>query len=98
MQIVKSAEVLSGLLSGSAEQLLARESTSTSLAVWKVGAREQAEGHRHDETEALVILSGAGLLRVEDQTQLVATGDVAIFEPFEFHSIRNESSGDLLYL
>jgi methionyl-tRNA synthetase len=98
MRIVKSAEVLSGLLPGAAQQLLARESTSTSLAVWRVGAREQTEGHRHDETEALVILSGAGLLRVEGQLQPVATGEIAIIEPFEFHSIRNESAGDLLYL
>ncbi|MFI9806636.1 class I tRNA ligase family protein [Streptomyces sp. NPDC052301] len=59
------------------------------------GARSDA--HQHDETEVFVIVQGTGEVVVDGERTPVATGTVAVFEPFETHVIENTGTEDLVF-
>ena len=54
--------------------------------------------HQHDEAEAFVIFRGEGELVVDNVIHGVGPGSVAVFEPFETHTLRNRGSGPLEFL
>ncbi len=54
--------------------------------------------HQHDEAEAFVILQGKGELIVDNVVYRVGPGSVAVFEPFETHTLRNPGSVPLEFL
>ena len=54
--------------------------------------------HQHDEAEAFVILKGNGEVVVDNVVHGVGPGSVAIFEPFETHTLRNPGSVPLEFL
>ncbi|WP_346827481.1 class I tRNA ligase family protein [Serratia inhibens] len=59
-------------------------------AAWgSVPVGGQTVPHKHDETEAFVILSGQGEIITDGQCLSVSTGTLVIFEPFESHVLRN---------
>ena len=54
--------------------------------------------HQHDEAEAFVILKGVGELIVDNVVYRVGAGSVAVFEPFETHTLRNRGREPLEFL
>ncbi|MDE4561801.1 class I tRNA ligase family protein [Sinorhizobium meliloti SM11] len=54
--------------------------------------------HQHDEAEAFVILRGEGELVVDNIVHRVGPGSVAVFEPFETHTLRNTGDVPLEFL
>jgi methionyl-tRNA synthetase len=54
--------------------------------------------HQHDEAEAFVVLKGKGELVVDNVIHGVGPGSVAVFEPFETHTLRNPGSVPLEFL
>ena len=99
MHIVKRTEVMGKLAPGAAAfELLTRESSATSLALWRIAAGETTRAHRHDETEVLLMVEGSGVLSVAQQSYELSAGDVCILEPFEAHSLTNRGAKELAYL
>jgi uncharacterized cupin superfamily protein len=53
--------------------------------------------HSHSaQWEFYHVVSGSGIVRHDDGSTLIATGDAFIFKPGEAHQIVNDSSGDLV--
>ena len=59
----------------------------------RVAPGGETTAHQHDEAEAFVILKGEGELVVDNIVHPVRPGSVAVFEPFETHTLRN--TGDI---
>ncbi|QSB06876.1 class I tRNA ligase family protein [Natronoglycomyces albus] len=53
--------------------------------------------HQHDETEFFVIVAGHGELSVDGRIYRAVPGTVALFEPFESHTITNTGESDLVF-
>ena len=53
--------------------------------------------HKHDESEAFVVLSGCGEVIVDGASHPVAAGAVALFNPFESHILRNTGDEPLRF-
>ncbi|RWD00869.1 MAG: cupin domain-containing protein [Mesorhizobium sp.] len=73
-------------------------SAGTGFSFGKVAPGVTSEPHRHDEIEALVVLSGAGKLRTDLGEIPVKAGDVVLFHPFEAHVLHNDGDQDLNFL
>ena len=55
--------------------------------------------HRHHEGETFIILSGSGLMTVDDETEPVGGGDVIFMDPLSDHTLANASDTEqLLFL
>lgn len=55
--------------------------------------------HRHHEGETFIILSGSGLMTVDDETEPVGGGDVIFMDPLTDHTLANASDTEqLLFL
>ncbi|WP_100444077.1 class I tRNA ligase family protein [Glycomyces xiaoerkulensis] len=52
--------------------------------------------HQHDETEFFLFVSGRGELCVDGRAHPVRPGTVALFEPFESHTVTNTGDEDLI--
>ncbi|HET9719813.1 MAG TPA: cupin domain-containing protein [Solirubrobacteraceae bacterium] len=76
------------------------ETTVRRVTIPPGGASQARRGpHRHDSCEEImIILSGAGELRAEDETWAVAPGDVVVVSRGALHRTRNTGSDDLVLL
>jgi methionyl-tRNA synthetase len=68
------------------------------LAYGRVAAGTETTPHHHDETEALVVVAGRGVLIVNNAAHPVAPGTVVLVDPFEDHVLRNTGDVDLLFV
>lgn len=64
----------------------------------RVAPGGETTAHQHDEAEAFVILTGEGELVVDNIVHRVRPGSVAVFEPFETHTLRNTGDVPLEFL
>lgn len=64
----------------------------------RVAPGGETTAHQHDEAEAFVILRGEGELVVDNIVHPVRAGSVAVFEPFETHTLRNTGDVPLEFL
>lgn len=58
----------------------------------------QSEPHLHDETEAFIVIAGAGQVSNDTAKYCVGPGTVMIFAPFERHVIENTGDKELLFV
>lgn len=58
-------------------------------AIASVRPGEQTTPHDHDEDETFLILSGSGLITVDDETTEIEAGDVVFLPRGSHHSVRN---------
>lgn len=63
----------------------------------RVGPGAASLSDQHDETEFLVFVAGTGELTVDGRTHPARPGTVALFEPFESHTITNTGATDLIF-
>ncbi len=67
--------------------------------IWvKVDPKTSIEGHSHDEEEAFVIVSGVADLILEGQRTKLKQGDTAYIPRNWHHTMKNNSTEDLVYL
>lgn len=71
---------------------------SLSIAEIRVPPGVTIKPHHHVMEEVYYVLSGEGLMMVEDDTRTIGPGDSVVIEPHQWHNIRNESAADLLML
>lgn len=64
----------------------------------RVAPGGETTAHQHDEAEAFVMLKGEGELVVGNIVHHVRPGSVAVFEPFETHTLRNTGDVPLEFL
>ncbi|WP_198021382.1 class I tRNA ligase family protein [Burkholderia sp. WSM2232] len=77
-------------------RLASGASVFPSYGVVKAGT--QSSHHRHDESEAFVIISGSGEIVSEGKTHPICGGSVVFIRPFEEHVIRNTGTSDLQFV
>jgi methionyl-tRNA synthetase len=65
-------------------------------AIASVRPSESTTPHSHDEHETFLILSGRGLMSVDDETSEVSTGDLIYLPPNSYHTIKNLSDEERL--
>jgi mannose-6-phosphate isomerase-like protein (cupin superfamily) len=65
-------------------------------AIASVRPGESTTPHGHDEHETFLILSGRGVISVDDETAEVSRGDVIYLPPNSHHTIRNASDEERL--
>ena len=53
---------------------------------------ERSIRHNHDEDETFIILSGSGIMNVDDEKQVVERGDVIYLPRFSQHFLENTST------
>lgn len=63
----------------------------------RVAPGVSSTSHQHDETEFFVIVAGEGELSVDGGTHPARPGTVALFEPFESHTLTNTGETDLVF-
>ncbi len=70
-----------------------------SLAEATIPIGKQTEAHYHPVTEEIYyLLSGVGLMAIEEETQVVRPGDGIAIPPGARHQIRNIGAEDLVFL
>lgn len=69
-----------------------------SLAEARVRPGESTEAHRLKNAEVYYILTGAGEMRIEDETAAVRSGQAVYIPPGAVQSIRNTGDRDLIFL
>jgi oxalate decarboxylase/phosphoglucose isomerase-like protein (cupin superfamily) len=57
-----------------------------------IAAGEASDPHNHDEDETFIILSGTGIMTVDDESQPVEKGDVIYLPRFSQHQLQNTSA------
>ena len=53
---------------------------------------EASTAHSHDEEETFIIISGSGVMRVDDEQEAVGKGDVIFLPRFSEHQLKNTST------
>lgn len=72
---------------------------SQSLAEATVAPGSSTTPHRHRQTEKIYyFLSGRGRLQFNAESRTVKAGDTVLIPPGNWHSVRNEGHGDLVFL
>ncbi|MCF4130072.1 cupin domain-containing protein [Methylobacterium sp. SyP6R] len=61
-------------------------------AIASVRPSESTTPHSHDEEETFLILDGAGIITVDDESSPIEAGDVIYLPRFSHHTVRNTSS------
>lgn len=64
----------------------------------RVAPRGDTAPHRHDESEAFVVLQGTGEVIVNNIAHPIGAGAVAVFDPFETHVLRNTGDEEILFV
>jgi len=77
LQPLLSAADLDGIPFGSVYGIVEPQTTS--------------KGHRHNDSEMFIILSGEGVVRIDGEARTLRDGDVAFIPPFTSHSLTNSS-------
>lgn len=91
----KDTSVIREILAPRNAETVARQSLAE--ATLPPGAQTQA--HRHPNTEELYyLLSGRGLMAIEDEFREVSPGDGIAIAPGARHQIRNVGDTDLVFL
>ena len=74
------------------------EAPTASIALGRVAVGGETAAHKHDEAEAFIVLRGRGDVIVDGVGHPVAAGSVAVFEPFETHTLRNRGEEPLEFV
>jgi oxalate decarboxylase/phosphoglucose isomerase-like protein (cupin superfamily) len=61
-----------------------------------IAAGEASNPHNHDEDETFIIVSGTGIMTVDDESQPVGKGDVIYLPRFSQHHLQNTSAVESL--
>lgn len=92
--ITKDSSIIREILSPANSSLF-----NQSLAEAIVPAGKATDEHYHTETEEIYyILSGKGLMKIDDEQREVFQGDGIVIEPGIKHKIWNTSGVDLVFL
>ena len=59
--------------------------------------RREMEGHRHPTMEIYFFHQGAGTVIVGDEERRVAPGEVVEIPPDAYHTVRNDTDGEMLW-
>lgn len=65
-------------------------------AIAKVDINCSTTIHHHDEKETFIILHGYGEITIDDEREMVQTGDVIYLPPMSSHTIKNISETEEL--
>lgn len=68
-----------------------------SIAIAKVEVGKESYRHKLKQTEVYHILSGKGLLHVNDETKIIKTGDVAVIPGDAIQWIENKGTEELVF-
>lgn len=60
-------------------------------AIMTIAPGERSVAHDHDEEETFIILTGEGVMSVDDETRPVSEGDVVYLPRFSRHFVKNAS-------
>jgi len=69
---------------------------SMSIAEIKVPVSVEVVPHHHVMEEVYHVISGTGLMMVEDSYQQLVAGDTVVIKPHQWHNIRNNGDEELL--
>lgn len=75
-----------------------RNACSLGASWGRVAPGQSSIPHRHDESEAFVIVTGKGDVVVDGERQAIEPGMVTFFDPFETHVIDNTGEGELIFV
>jgi methionyl-tRNA synthetase len=73
------------------------DTDNVSAAYGVVAPGKDTVPHKHDESEAFVIISGDGEIVTDGRHYPVSAGSVVMFEPFESHVLRNTGQRELRF-
>ena len=69
------------------------------IHISEVAAKSQAHPpHRHEGIEAFYMLEGIGTLQVDNEINVLAANESAVFDPRKLHGLRNDSDQPMRYM
>jgi mannose-6-phosphate isomerase-like protein (cupin superfamily) len=73
--------------------------TKQSLAEARLAPGQQTTPHYHSQTEEIYyLLTGSGLMRIDDEERQVSAGDAIAIQPGAIHTITNTGTETLKFL
>lgn len=70
-----------------------------SLAEATVAPGDRTRRHRHRQAEEIYHFTrGCGVLQIEDERRMVATGNTVLIPPGSWHCVANNGDDDLVFL
>lgn len=99
MEIIDLSEFTSGSkVDGKRNHQFLQSGSLVNMGLWTIEPGEETLLERHDDTEVLVILSGKGAVKNEDNKLDIAAGKLVIFDSFDSHTIRNTGIEKLVFI